>query len=285
MAKDTIDNKTSQKVMHNRGIVAPLEKLGLSKNEIKCYLGSLSIGSAAVQDVAKAAGINRVNAYGAVRMLAERGLLEQEMTKRGQRVHPAPIERLQEFAQQHQKQATRLRWKIEDVIPQLMTLSSQTSSPSIPSAVMGAVSFYRGDDAFYRIAERTLQYAPPGSTIDFLESFDYFHLPDYPTYDDEYYIPKRMELDIAVRVLHYPDEFARQLRLRDTRENRETRFLPSDINFPCSIYIYGNEAALLWTVEHVIGITIHGGPLVALLKTIFEMIWQMERVVRVKKTK
>lgn len=266
--------------MHDRSIIALLEKLGLSRNEVKCYLVSISVGMGRIAEIAKIAGINRVNAYSAVASLIERGLLEQEITRKGRRVQATPFERLQELAQQHQKRATKLRWNVEDMIGKLMVAA--VYSHGAPSIGMGAVTFCRGDDAFYQIAERTLN-VPRGSTIDFLESFGYFQPPENPTYDDEYYIPRRIEQGISARVLHPTGTYAQRLKSRDAKENRETRLLPADINFPCSIYVYGSEVAFLWTAEHAMGIIVHDGPLVDLMRKIFEMVWKVAGKAGIKK--
>ncbi|MBI2552680.1 hypothetical protein HYW17_05270 [Candidatus Uhrbacteria bacterium] len=258
-------------ILHNRGFITLLEELGLSGNEIKCYLATLGLNSATVAEISSHAAVNRVNAYSAVKKLLEHGLLEQEITPKGRRIRPAPFDALQELAQSYQKHATRLRWKMEDLIKELTDQRAQ-NNPSQPT-IMGEVLFFRGEDAFYQIAERTLA-IPPGSEVCILEAFDYFTPPDNPTYDDEYYIPARLNRGVSARILHRPDEHGRALRARDHKEHRETRFLPTNMNFPCSMYIYGDEVALVWTTDHVVGLAVRGGPLTTLMRAMFEQYWK-----------
>lgn len=258
-----------ENILHNRSAIALLEKLGLSGNAVKCYLTLLTSGPTTVAEMANRAVVNRVNAYSTIKVLIDQGLAEQEMTAKGRIVRAAPFDALRELAQSNQKHATRLRWKIEDLIPKLIS----QSAPGNQTMTMGEVLFFRGEDAFYQIAERTLD-TPAGSVIYILEAFDYFIPPDNSTYDDEYYIPKRLDRKLSARILHRPDEYGRSLRARDAVQNRETRFLPVKLDFPCSMYIYRDEVALVWTTDHVVGLAVRGGPLVTLMRAMFELYWK-----------
>lgn len=253
-------------------------RLGLTKNEVKCYLAALRHGPGSVVSIARAAGVHRVNAYSAITHLVSRGLLMQEMKgARGRLIHPAPLAHLQELALEQQKRATKLRWKIEDLIPALAATAVGLAQNDRTEE--GEVLFFRGDDTYYRILDRTLA-APAGSTICFLESFDYFiSLPDNPGYDQETYIPTRLARNLRARILHHPDEYARKLRRHDASQLRETRFLPPEMHLPCSVYIYGNEASFLWTREQgnrdeARGLVIIGGPLVDLMQKFFDLLWE-----------
>lgn len=259
----------TEDILHNRSVIALLEKLGLSGSAVKCYLALLTAGATTVAEIASRAGVNRVNAYSTIKILIDHGLVEQEMTAKGRIIRAAPFDALRELAQSNQKQAVHLRWKIEDLIPKLIAQSTPDNHP----ITMGEVLFFRGEDAFYQIAERTLT-IQPGSTICILEAFDYFTPPDNPTYDDEHYIPKRLSHKLSARILHRPDEYGRSLCMRDTVQNRETRFLPTKIDFPCSMYIYGDEIALVWTTDHVVGLVVRGGPLTILMQGMFELYWK-----------
>lgn len=262
-------------ILHDRGTIALLEKLGLSRNEVKCYLAALLLGPVSVRDLAVRAGVHRVNAYGAVRGLMERGILRQEVRGGIRTVVSEPLDRLDALAQEHQKRSTRLRWKVADLIPDLAKVSAQARD--VQPGNLGDILFFRGDDAFYRVADRTLEVAPRDSTILFLDNSDYFHPRDNPRYDDEYYIPRRLERRIRARVLYHDahDPFAVHLYEKDAAEHRETRLLPSEMAFPCSIYIYGSEVAIVWTTAQTYGLVIQGGPLNALMRIIFELIWKV----------
>ena len=261
-------------VLRNRSTIALLEKLGLSQSEVRCYLAALLLGPSSMSEIAARAGVHRVNAYGAVRGLIAHGLASQEMRGRARTVILTPLEHLEQLAQDVQKQTTKLRWRIADLIPELAKVSAVASG--VTASTLGDVVYFRGDDAFYRIAERTLEGAPRESTILFIEPTDYFHPPDNPRYDEEYYIPRRLERDVAVRVLlgSTCNYCIQHLRSRDAIERRTVRILPPRVNFPCSTYIYGSEVAFVWTTSQTYGLIVRGGPIYALMQTVFEFIWE-----------
>lgn len=257
-------------MLHNRSTITLLEKLGLSRNEVKCYLAALELGLAKVSDIAKTARIHRVNVYDALKTLIEKGLVEQELTSQGKKVRPSPLERLEELALDYQKGATKLRWKVADLLPKLLAVSHQAQEKSV---VMGDVMLFRGEDAFYRIAERTLS-VPAGSIVTFIDPYDdLFRPPDNPEYDDVYYIPERLKRGIFARVLHRVNQRGRLLNKNDAKQMRETRFLPPDVTFPCMIMIYGDEVAFLWKKEHIMGVVVHKNPIVDLMRFMFQLLW------------
>ena len=106
-------------MLENRTTIALLQKIGLSSNEVKCYLASLALGPSTVREIATRAGVNRVNAYGAVKALTEKGLVRQEIGVAGRRIVPASVEALKDVAFDLQKRATKIRWKIEEMVPSL----------------------------------------------------------------------------------------------------------------------------------------------------------------------
>lgn len=259
-------------MLDSQTTTALLQKIGLSRNEVKCYLASLALGPATVREIATRAGVNRVNAYSAVKALGEKGLVKLVEGAGGRRVLPASVETLKDVALDHQKRATKVRWKIEEMVPQLAAASA--AAQRSPDLDLDEVLIFRGEDAFYKIADRTLA-VPHGSEICLIENFDYFDVPpDNPKYDQDYYIPTRIARGIRARILRRPGTNAVDHIRRDPKELRETRILPREFAFPCSIYIYGDEVALLWVKNQVHALVVRGGPVVDLMQVVFEMTWK-----------
>ncbi len=262
----------TENVLESQITATLLKKIGLSRNEVKCYLASLALGPSSVREIAVRAGVNRVNAYGAVQLLGEKGLVKLEVGDGGRRVLPASLDTLKDVALDHQKKATKVRWKIEDLVP-LLAAASATEQKA-PDLDLDEVLIFRGEDAFYKIADRTLA-VPSGSTICLIENFAYFDVPpDNPKYNEDYYVPRRVERKIRARILCRPGAVVPDHDERDHEELREVRMLPKEFNFPCSIYIYGEEVAFLWLKNQVHTLVIRGGPVVDIMQVLFEMAWR-----------
>lgn len=268
---------TADDLLHNRSAITLLEKLGLSRNETKCYVALLTMGSGGITKIANYARVNRVNAHHALERLVRRGLAMQEMGEKSRTLTPAPLSHLLELARTHQKRASTVRWKIEELIPAFEKLGAGYHEAHRSGDARDVLFFY-GEDAFFRVAERTLL-IPQGSTVCYLEIKNYFDTSagTYRNYDRDYYIPARLGRDIKARVLHKQDAEGRSLKKRDHKEIRETRFLSTDQNFPADIYIYGDEVALLWTTDEINAVVIRGGPILALIHMLFEMVWERAR--------
>lgn len=268
--------QTPTDMLKNRNVLLLLEKLGFSRNEVKCYLASLTLGQAKISEMARIAGVNRVNAYGAVKALVERGLIEQEITKNGRVVRITPMENLQELGRQYQKRATKLRWKIEDLAITLLDLSvKDIERPRL-------LFFEESAETWRTLYSRSLS-AKPGSEILFIGSY----LPYVSGKYDEWYIPERLKHNVSARFLSHKNPAAEKLASSDHLERRETRFLPAEIDFPSIILIYNNEVSLLWEsgAGKTTGVVIQGNAVVGVMKALFELAWQMAGPLKKAKNK
>lgn len=246
-----------------------LGSLGLPKSSVKCYLAALAMGPSSVSDIAKHAEMNRVDAYGAIQRLVETGLVDQEMTSRGRRIHPQPLETLRHLAENYQKRAARLRWKIEDLIPQLLPFTA--SKDERPEVML-----FEGNDAAVTIAERSLR-TKPGSTIFEIRpqaEYEFFGVPQ--NYDNEIYIPTRLERNIKIRVLA-PASWFQKMYQHDHEQQRETRILPEGWEIASETFIYDDEVGLLWKHAEPIGIVIKSQKIATLMRLLFEAVWNQAK--------
>ncbi|MBI2426463.1 MAG: hypothetical protein HYV34_01325 [Candidatus Kerfeldbacteria bacterium] len=239
--------------------------LGLPKNSVRCYIAALAMGPSSVADIAKHAGMNRVDAYGALQRLVEAGLVDQEMTPRGRRIHPQSLETLRHLAENHQKRAARLRWKIEDLIPNLLPFTAAKEERP-------EVMLFEGEDAAITIAERSLR-AKPGSTIREIHPkahYEVFGAPE--NYDIEQYIPQRLERNLSVMLLA-PQSWYDRMHPLDKEQRRETRVLPEGWEIASETFIYDDEVGLLWKHAEPIGIVIKSQKIATLMRLLFEAVW------------
>lgn len=251
--------------LKSQSTIELLSSLGLPKNSVRCYVATLALGPSSVADIAKHAGMNRVDAYGAIQRLVEAGLVDQEVTSRGRRIHPQPLETLRHLAENHQKRAARLRWKIEDLIPQLLPFT--TGKEERPEVML-----FEGDDAAITIAERSLR-AAPGSTIREIHPEDRYEVFGAPeNYDTEYYIPQRLERNLSVMLLA-PQSWYDRMHPLDAEQQRETRILPAGWEIASETFIYDDEVGLLWKHAEPIGIVIKSENIATLMRLLFEAVW------------
>jgi sugar-specific transcriptional regulator TrmB len=237
-----------------------LENWGLDTKEIKVYLACLELGKAKVQDIAKKTGIERTNNYSLLEGLMKKGLVREiETAKKRTFIAESPDHLILKL-----KERENL---ISQVMPELKSLYNL--APNKPK-----VRFYEGKDGYYAISEESLQGSERenlylGNLANLYES-----LGDGLKYDEEYYIPKRMKKKIHLRMLVFSDQRTQEMRRKDKKENRETRFLPDNFSFEGSLWLFEDKAALISSSKELIGLVMESEYIVQMLRNLFEIAWQ-----------
>lgn len=252
--------------LHDRSTIALLERLGLSRNEVRCYLAALTLGPVPVSELAQTARVHRVNAYGAVRSLTTRGLVEQEVTSRGRRIHAAPLERIVDFARDQQKASTKLRWRVEELIPMLRGIARNTERAQLFR--------YDGPATIANVLERELAVTPPGSEM--LEICLFVDgEPREALESQTRFITARLERQCSKRLLCLRSREHQDLIMNDATELRETRFLPEALAHGtelCDVNIYADEVAMYWDGPPT-AIVVKGTRITNVMRMLFNMAW------------
>ena len=248
-----------------RTIVALLKNLGLTPNEARVYLSTIKLGEAGISEVAKTASVNRSNAYAAVQGLVHHGLIEQVITPSTKRVRATPVESLEALAKARQKEATKLRWKIADLIPTLLgLLGGGAEQPRFLS--------FEGPDTLMHLLRRSNKIAQPGS-----EMLEICTMSEASSKNSEWFSQERVALGCTKRLLCTDHKEHRVLLPNDRKELRETRFL-TDEQFigieHCNICIYGDEVLLYWESPHPHGVIIQSTRISNLMRFLFNFAWE-----------
>jgi sugar-specific transcriptional regulator TrmB len=253
-----------------RTIIALLKNLGLTTNEAKIYLSSLKLGEVGTSEIAKEARVNRSNAYNAVQHLADYGLIEQVITPTTKRIHAAPIESLEELAKKRQKEATKLRWKIADLIPALFELlHNESEQPRFLSM--------EGKGTLIRMLKRTNKKVRPGSEIIEFCCMTENESEDTERFSRTEYIPGRVALGCTKRMLCSDNKKHRALLPNDRAELRETRFLTDEQMVGiecCNLNIYDNEIFFYWESPQPHGVIIQSTKISNLMRFLFNIAWK-----------
>ncbi|MBI5794615.1 helix-turn-helix domain-containing protein [Candidatus Uhrbacteria bacterium] len=253
-----------------RTIIALLHNLGFTDNEAKCYLAALSLGDVPVQAVAKSAGVNRSNAYAAVRSLIERGLVYESIHTGAKRIQAAPAESLRDFARKRQKQATKLRWKVEDLVPMLSALSAGITDQA-------RILVLQGSQTFTNLKARSLQIVSDGDEmreIDLVMQADARR--EIQEFDEQVYIPRRVAKGCYKRTLCVGDEWNWRSEKENRGKLRELRFLPEQIVKQLEmsdVNIYADEVTFYWQSPQPIGLIIQSQKISDIMRTLFDIMW------------
>lgn len=257
-------------MVSQRTIVALLQNLGFTPNEAKCYLAALSLGETTIQPLAKSAGVNRSNAYEAIRALVERGIVFESVRAGAKRVQAAPAESLRDFARKRQKQATKLRWKIEDLVPVLAALSAETSGQT-------RILTLQGPQTYMNLKVRSLSVVQDGDDMCEIDLFLKDDRPDVQEFEEQTYIPGRIAKGCHKRNLCIKERWTcRYSKEENEKRLRELRFFPVQIvqqTEMTNINIYADEVTFYWQTPRPIGLIVQNQKVSNVMRALFDVMW------------
>jgi len=236
-----------------------LKEYGLSDNEIKVYLASLSLGTSRVNGIAKKAGLLRTTTYEVLKYLIERGLASYTIKSRIKCFEAANPNKLVRILEEKKE-------RVKSILPELESLKqSVTEKPTI--------ELYEGKEGLKTILDDIIKTKPKemlqlGSAKIF-ETLN-FYFPQW--------IKRRIKARIHAKILQEKTPAIEELRKNDKKELREIKFLPKGFKINTHTQIYGNKMAILTlNKEELVGIIIENKDIVETQKSLFWELWKIAK--------
>ncbi|TSC95793.1 MAG: transcriptional regulator TrmB [Candidatus Berkelbacteria bacterium Licking1014_2] len=245
-----------------------LEKLGLSEKEAKVYLATLELGQAAVQQIAKKAGLVRPTTYVILESLMKSGLattIEQDKKTLYAAESPEQLKTLLKYSEEEIKEKEQ---RLEQAMPELQAIYNLAENRPKVKFYEGKEGIIAMQEEFFRVVKKSKEKEIVGFTpID--ELFKVF--PDYK----ETYTKRRVGEEIRNRVI-YTTSQGRLSDASDKKAMREARFIPKN-KFPFSsgFTVYGDDRlALISYGDRLMGVAIESKELTQTFRVIFELAWE-----------
>lgn len=252
-----------------QNVVNMLQHFGLSAREANAYLACLELGPSSIQQLSKHSGMNRSTVHFLAESLKKKGLFTETCKGKKRLILAVKPENFADFVDKQKERVNLLESDLSSLIPLLNNISSSESNKP-------RVLFYEGEKGFYDICHRSIDNAD--KEILFLSSLtDFRNVGNDQTYDEGYYIPKRMKKGIFIKMLVFENRISQNYRISQVKELRETRFLPDDFKFKSTFFIYGDEFSMISSKPPFLGVVIQSKQLSHTMKQIFEMLWAVSR--------
>jgi len=236
----------------------PLKELGLSENEIKVYLSCLKAGVATVSSIAEMANLPRTTTYDLLKSLKEKGYASY-VIKSGVKyfnvVDPsAIIDKIKEKEE-----------SFKAILPDLRELQKMTIKKP-------KVEFYEGIEGLKTVSNDLIK----GEHKEIKSYVSEETLKFMPIFHENFRI-KRKERKIISKMLSNKSNFMENIKSRDKKELRETRFNEKIMkNSDVSSFIYGNKISfIISSKKEQIGIVIEDKNIADFYNKIFNCIWGM----------
>ena len=243
-----------------------LKDIGLEHKEIIVYSTILELGEAVVSEIAKKSKVERVNTYGVLMRLKDKGLVS-ESQRSGKKVfiagNPTQLATLAE-----QKFLT-----IKDALPELMSVYNLVSDkPKIQffEGIDGLLSIY--DDIILTCLNLPIE---KREILEFATADSAFGLANTRQQELIFrFIRRRVKNKIKISWMSADTPYAREFAKKDKEQLRTSRLVdPAKFPLKTEVDIYGDKMALFGSKEHPLGVIIEHKEMAETQRQIFELAW------------
>jgi sugar-specific transcriptional regulator TrmB len=244
--------------MENNKTIKILEDLGLSENESRVYLASLSLGPSTIQKIAKAAEVKRTTTYTLIESLQKKGLINIDVNGFKKAYTAASPEQLELIIDQK-------REEFKKQLPELLSLHNLKGGESF-------IKYYEGNEAVLSVYENNLKDIKPGEK--------YMVISDAEKVFDIYgkrfnqFVERRAKLDLDIRMILQDNAWSRDYKKYEKNYNHSVRFLPKETNLVTNLVITPQRVLIHQINPPVIGIVIENKSVVKMHQEIFEVLWK-----------
>ncbi|MFA6269158.1 MAG: helix-turn-helix domain-containing protein [archaeon] len=240
-----------------------LDEVGLTKNEKKIYSALLNLGSVTAGRITYETSLHRSRVYEGLNRLVGKGLVA--FVKKGvvtyfQTTSP---EKLLDYLEEEKLKLDEKKKKISEVLPQLKEFNQ--SKPTAQAYIL------EGLEGFKAMRRDVLKYAQKEHLIIGAIAKEDKAMPlFFKKWNQE-----RIRKKIKLRILH--KESARGEKMTKLKL-METRFLPSHIDNPAVINIYGDRVVnVLWKNNSPICFVMTNKDIADAYQKYFELLWEISK--------
>ena len=237
-----------------------LQKLGLTKNEIKVYITILKLGSCLAGEITRKSDVHRRNVYDAVERLVEKGLVSF-ITKNNRKWFEAvDQERFLGLIKEKEDELKDMEKDIQKILPELKLSKGLARTKQ-------EVQFFKGREGLKTVYDDILRtgksYVGYGRSKS-LEKILRFFL--------KHYVRDRVKKKINIRLIY--EQSAKGASYTKTKYT-ECRYIPNEMSSNAALRIYGDKVAiLLLSEEEPLAIVIESKAIADGYRKYFEVMWK-----------
>lgn len=243
--------------MKNEQIEKLLLDLGLTDNEAKVYITSLSLGPTTILNIAKASGTRRTTVYSVVDVLKNKGLM-----------HIEPRGFKQVFVAEHpNKLETMLenkRASLKKMLPELSALYNLKGEES-------TIRYYEGLASIKTIYDTILEPLGPKDYYLVIGEAQKFFDHDREYFDA--FLERRIKSRAKARLIMTDSEQARYMKKYSLNMNHEVRILPEKTKLSVDVMIVPQRVTIFNLREPLSAISIENKDTIEMQKELFEILW------------
>ncbi|HLC93103.1 MAG TPA: helix-turn-helix domain-containing protein [archaeon] len=239
-----------------------LQELGLTQNEVKIYAALLSLGSAPSGKIVRECGLHRSRVYEGLNRLSEKGLVS--FVKKGTITffEATSSEKILDVLEEEKKQAEEKIAKMKKHIPELNKY--RETKPTAEAYIL------QGVEGFKAMRRDVLKHSKGEHLMIGAIAREDRVMPLF----FEKWNKERKDLKIRLRILY--KAAARTLPMSIRKHHAESRFLPSYIDNPAVINIYGDRVVnVIWKGDYPLCFVMVNKDIADAYRKYFDLLWKV----------
>ncbi len=238
-------------------LLKALSGLNLSDNESRVYIAALELGSATVSQIAKKAGVERVNTYNVIEKLMSKGFVYQTGEGKLKTYSAVSPKRLEAISRSRTE-------NLKNALPQLLSIENSNE-------VKPKVRYYQGIEGIKEAFEETLKCDKDEEILAVATAEGIYQaLGDWTSE----YLKRRIEKGIKMRAIVDNSKIGKKHKSNDKQELRTTRLVDKDkFYFSNEINIFDNKVMIV-SYKDKMGLIIESKQVADTQRSVFELAWK-----------
>ncbi len=245
-----------------------LEKIGLTKGEIKTYIALLKSGSSSTGPIAKLSQVSRSKLYSILDKLEKKGLVSHVEINGVTYFQPVEPNKIKDYLKEKEIELKELEEELDKYLPNLTFFYEK-------SATAQNVTIYQGLKGLRVAHEHTYLKLKNG------EEYYYLGIPSNQPEEHHFYWQKdhtrRVQAGIKCKLLFNRDTSKEILKDRNSYALCDARFMPTNIKTPTYILVYKDTTMMAISSKDPIAIEIKSKEIADSFKAYFNEFWRKSK--------
>ncbi len=243
--------------MKNTKLFTILSDIGLSDNESKVYLASLSLGATTILKIARASEMKRSTIYSVIESLKQKGLMKIEIKGLKSTFVAESPEKLEIILENRKNE-------FKNNLPEFLSLYNLKDTQS-------TIKYYEGFESLKNVYMESLKEIKPHEEYLVITNQEKWYNLDQKFSID--YIEKRAHLPIVTKLLFQDSPIAREHKKFERNFNETIKILPEKTHLQVDMVILPRKLIITQIIQPVSIMVIENQSVVQMQKTLFDIIW------------
>ncbi|MFC1722845.1 TrmB family transcriptional regulator [Nanoarchaeota archaeon] len=241
-----------------------IKEAGLTDGEAKVYLALLKLGSTTTGPIIEESGVANSIIYKLLESLINKGLASYVIKGKIKYFQAAEPKRILDYIEERKKKLDVSKEKIENLLPQLMTMMSETEQSS--------VKLYEGWKGFLTAWELYHSRLKKGE--------EYHSWGVYPVQEKRFHLywmrdhEKRRKLGIKGKILFNKGTDSEILKNRNSYKGMDCRYMPTDIKTPAWFVVYKDVVGIFLQKKNPLVVQIINQDIADSFEAYFQDMWK-----------